>query len=250
MRPSVHAVVSFTMGCGLLRCGWSVQYGPERHGTRLARTPVSLHDVLLHKLHHLIHYRVPHRVRHQPQARGPRRRDIPGAIVLLLTLLLLHQRLQQQRHEAGEGLRDELVHDDIRIPLVDVSVDLALLLAHTAPELKRLLPDLGHILAYGSKGELEDVANVAGQLFVVRDSNRVEALKCNLANLHIGAHACLAHDLHDIVALHLVLEVRLRELQGVVECPSRRQAHSVVLLLLAHPLYHRRQHAVDLLLLK
>mmetsp|Transcript_10598 Transcript_10598/g.27224 ORF Transcript_10598/g.27224 Transcript_10598/m.27224 type:complete len:857 (-) Transcript_10598:238-2808(-) len=237
-----------------LRMAGAVQDGAKRGGGCLAPPPVLgggvLADVALHKRHDARDDVVAAAGGQQGDARAAGDRDVPDAVVALAALLLLDELRQQDGHQGLQRRLGEVVVHHRLVSVLLGHEHVALVLRDGVPELDALQRNRLVVLLDRLLRELVDGGDVAGQLVVVQRGDGHEALVRLDAHLLLRAHAALADDLHDVVALVLLLKVLVRKLERVAQRGGGGQADGEVGLLLPHAVHHSRQDAVDRLLVE
>ena len=90
----------------------------------------------------------------------------------------------------------------------------------------------------------QSLLHVEAHLIVVRAHDAVQATKCAGLDAEIIGLRRLTHDLHDVVALTLVLHVRPHEVNGVTESLDSGESNVHVLLFAPSTLDHGGQNSV------
>lgn len=106
------------------------------------------------------------------------------------------------------------------------------LLTNSAPKLNSELRDflLFALHAHDAKTE-QSLLHVKAHLVVVGTHDTVETAESTSLHTDLLGLSCLANDLHDVVALALVVHVRAHKVDSVTECGNGSIAHIHILLL-------------------
>mmetsp|Transcript_33872 Transcript_33872/g.56870 ORF Transcript_33872/g.56870 Transcript_33872/m.56870 type:complete len:201 (-) Transcript_33872:731-1333(-) len=117
-------------------------------------------------------------------------------------------------------------------------------LAEGRPKLDRLQSHIFLILAHGLQRQVEHVTDVLLHVLVVLAVDAHQALERGATYPHISTLRRLASDLHDVVALRILLEIGVGESQGVEEGIGSCETHFVVRLFFADALNHCGQNLI------
>mmetsp|Transcript_22157 Transcript_22157/g.52546 ORF Transcript_22157/g.52546 Transcript_22157/m.52546 type:complete len:231 (+) Transcript_22157:1502-2194(+) len=193
--------------------------------------------------HHGLHDEV---LRHARRAREAGRRRHGEVPAVLSVLLLLAQRFEQQRHQRRHRATRVVLRAPLGFPLLLLCLllllhQIELLVANGRPELDGLLAHLVLLLVLRRaldtlQGEGVERLHVGCQEVVIRLCDADDALVRGEADVRPLGLRGLAHGLHDVVPLRLVVKVLLDKGERVIQRLRPGQPRVRISLLLSHAL--------------